>query len=140
MIGQYSHNVDAKGRLFIPARFREELGATFYVTVGMDKYKFLSVFSQAAWRAITEKIATLPIAKANQFRTICGNAVECEPDAQGRILLPQKLRDYAGIQKDVVVVGIMNRCEIWAADQWKANEDENLNPELISQLIGELEI
>lgn len=140
MIGQYQHSLDAKGRLFIPARLREELGSPFYVTIGMDKYKFLSVFSEAGWDALRAKIAALPMAKSGQLRLICANAACCEPDSQGRILIPQNLRDYAQLQKDVVVLGVMNRCEIWSADKWQENEAENLQPELIAQMINELEI
>jgi len=141
MIGQYSHSIDAKGRLFIPARYREELGSTFYVTVGLDdEDNYLSVFSQAAWQAFQEKINSLPFSKSILLRHFCANAADCTPDSQGRILIPQNLRDYAGLRKDVVIVGVLNRCEIWDAEKWQAAEEKNLNPELISQLISELEI
>ena len=140
MIGQYQHSIDAKGRLFIPARLREKLGNTFYVTIGMDKYKFLSVFSEASWKSFTDRIASLPLSKAGQVRLICGNAVCCEADSQGRILLPQKLRDYAELKKDIVVLGVISRCEIWSAENWQANEDANLQPEMIASMIENLEI
>ena len=140
MIGQYQHNMDSKGRLFIPARLREELGSTFYVTIGMDQFKYLSVFSEASWKSFTDRISSLPYSKAGQIRLICGNAVCCEPDAQGRILIPQKLRDYAELQKDIVVLGVITRCEIWSAENWKSNEDANLQPEMIARMIETLEI
>ncbi len=140
VIGQYQHNMDTKGRLFIPARLREKLGSTFYVTIGMDQFKYLSVFSEASWKSFTERISSLPYSKAGQIRLICGNAVCCEPDAQGRILIPQKLRDYAELQKDIIVLGVITRCEIWSAENWRANEDANLQPEMIARMIETLEI
>ena len=140
MIGQYQHSLDAKGRLFIPARLREKLGGTFYVTPGMDQYKYLSVFSQASWDAFAAKIASLPMSKAGQVRLICANAICCEPDSQGRILLPQKLRDYAQLQKEVVILGVVSHCEIWSAENWRENEENNLQPELIAGMINNLDI
>ena len=115
MTGQYAHNIDAKGRLFIPARLREELGQTFHVTVGLDHC--LSVYSDESWAAFTDKVRALPYSKAKALRPLFANAVDCEPDAQGRILIPTKLREYAGLQKEVVVIGSFDRAEIWNAEQ-----------------------
>lgn len=140
MIGQYQHSLDAKGRLFIPARLREELGSPFYVTIGMDRYKYLSVFSEVSWKNFTDRVSSLPYSKAAQIRLICANAICCEPDAQGRILIPQKLRDYAELSKEIVVLGVISRCEIWSAENWRANEEENLRPDLIAHMIETLEI
>ena len=140
MIGQYQHSLDAKGRLFIPARLRDKLGSNFYVTIGMDKYKFLSIFSQASWDDFKAKRTSQPMSKSGQIRLICANAVNCEPDSQGRILLPQKLREYAQLQKEVVILGVISHCEIWSAENWKQNEEENLQPELIADMITNLEI
>ena len=95
--GQYAHNIDAKGRLFIPARLREELGQTFHVTVGLDHC--LSIYSDESWATFTDKVRALPYSKAKALRPLFANAVDCEPDAQGRILIPTKLREYAGLQK-----------------------------------------
>ena len=118
MIGQYQHSIDAKGRLFIPARLREKLGNTFYVTIGMDKYKFLSVFSEASWKNFTDRIASLPLSKAGQVRLICGNAVCCEPDSQGRVVLNNTLIEHAQIAKDAIVVGCGDYAEIWSAEEY----------------------
>ena len=101
MTGQYQHTIDAKGRLFIPAKLREELGDTFYVTMGMDSC--LSIYSDASWARFTEKFESLPYTKTKAMRPLFANAAKCEPDAQGRIVLPQKLRAYAHLEKDVVV-------------------------------------
>ena len=89
MTGQYQHTIDAKGRLFIPAKLREELGDTFYVTMGMDSC--LSIYSDASWARFTEKFESLPYTKTKAMRPLFANAAKCEPDAQGRIVLPQKL-------------------------------------------------
>ena len=97
LTGQYQHSIDAKGRVFIPAKLREELGETFYVTMGMDSC--LSVYSDASWAKFTEKFESLPYTKTKAMRPLFANAAKCEPDSQGRILLPQKLRAYAGMNK-----------------------------------------
>ena len=126
--GQYQHTIDAKGRLFIPAKLREELGDTFYVTMGMDSC--LSIYSDASWARFTEKFESLP--------PLFANAAKCEPDAQGRIVLPQKLRAYAHLEKDVVVIGVSNRAEIWNAEKWAEIEAEELNPENLAAVMEEL--
>ena len=120
MTGQYAHNIDAKGRLFIPARLREELGQTFHVTIGMDHC--LSVYSDESWEAFMEKLRELPYSKAKALRVLSANAVDCEPDGQGRILIPAKLREYANLQKEVVVIGSFDRVEIWNAERWAREE------------------
>ena len=96
MTGQYAHNIDAKGRLFIPAKLREELGQTFHVTIGLDHC--LSIYSNESWDAFMAKLRDLPYSKAKALRVLSANAVDCEPDAQGRILFPAKLRQYADLQ------------------------------------------
>ena len=136
MTGQYQHTVDAKGRLFIPAKLREELGETFYVTMGMDGC--LSVYSDESWAKFTEKFESLPYTRTKVMRPLFANAAKCEPDAQGRILLPAKLRAYAGLQKDVVVIGVSNRAEIWDAEKWYAVEAAELNPENMGAVMEEL--
>lgn len=136
MTGQYQHSIDGKGRLFIPAKLREELGETFYVTMGIDRC--LSVYSDESWGHFTEKFESLPYTKTRAMRPLFANAAKCEPDAQGRILLPAKLREYAELKKDVVVIGVSNRAEIWNAEAWTALEAEELNPENLSAVMEEL--
>ena len=136
MTGQYQHSIDTKGRLFIPAKLREELGDTFYVTMGVDGC--LSVYSDESWGRFTEKFESLPFTKTRAMRPLFANAAKCEPDAQGRILLPAKLREYANLRKDVVVIGVSNRAEIWNADVWTALEAEELNPENLAAVMEEL--
>ena len=136
MYGKYDHSVDAKGRLFVPSKLREELGESFYVTLGLDHC--LSVYTEAGWQAIVDKYNALPISQARKMRFLFANAAKCEPDAQGRILLPAKLRAYAGLQKDVVVIGVSNRAEIWDAEKWYAVEAAELNPENMGAVMEEL--
>ena len=135
MTGQYQHSIDAKGRVFIPAKLREELGETFYVTMGMDSC--LSVYSDASWAKFTEKFESLPYTKTKAMRPLFANAAKCEPDSQGRILLPQKLRAYAGLDKDVVIIGVHNRAEIWSAARWNSEEEE-MTPEKMAACMAEL--
>ena len=125
--GQYAHNIDAKGRLFIPARLREELGQTFHVTVGLDHC--LSIYSDESWAAYS---------KAKALRPLFANAVDCEPDAQGRILIPTKLREYAGLQKEVVVIGSFDRAEIWNAERWAREEAMAFDSGSLEQAMEEM--
>ena len=137
MTGQYQHSIDAKGRLFIPAKLREELGETFYVTMGMDGCP--SVYSDVSWAKFTEKFESLPYTKTKAMRALFANAAKCEPDAQGRILIPAKLRAYAKLEKDVVVIGVSNRAEIWNAERWQAVEEEELDPAKLFAAMEELD-
>ena len=90
MTGTYEHSIDAKSRLFIPAKLREELGSTFYLTMGIDAC--LAIYPMETWNVFTEKFASLPMSQSKVMRPLFANAVKCEPDAQGRIVLPQRLK------------------------------------------------
>jgi len=136
MIGQHQHTIDAKGRLFIPAKFREELGQTFYVTIGLDGC--LSVYSDTKWAALMEKAEALPITKARSLRPLFANAAKCEPDGQGRILIPAKLRAYAALEKDVVITGVSKCVELWCPERWAPIEEDGLNPENLAAAMEEL--
>ena len=119
-IGEYNHTIDAKGRLIIPSKFREVLGDEFVVTKGMDGCLF--VFDNPEWQAFEEKLPALPLIDkgARQFtRFFLAGAASVEVDKQGRILLPAVLRDFAGITKDAVLVGVGSRVEIWSKDRWE---------------------
>ena len=121
-MGEYSHTIDTKGRLIIPSKFREELGETFVVTKGLDGCLF--VFSDEEWKAFEIKLKSLPLTNKNarQFaRFFVAGATPCELDKQGRILLPATLREFAGLEKDVVLTGMLNRIEIWSKEKWKEN-------------------
>ena len=119
-IGSYQHNIDAKGRVFMPAKFREELGEKFVMCRGTVKCIF--VFSREGWDAFTANIANIPTTdmKLQTFiRRLYASASETETDKQGRILLPQKLRQYAGLEKEAFVNGVQNRVEIWDPNEWE---------------------
>jgi len=121
-MGEYNHTVDTKGRLIIPSKFRELLGEEFIVTKGLDGCLF--VFPQNEWLAFEEKLRALPLTQkgARQFtRFFVAGATPCELDKQGRILLPSTLREFAGLDKDVVLAGMLNRIEIWSKAKWTEN-------------------
>ncbi len=136
MTGQYPHNIDAKGRLFIPAALRKELGNTFHVTVGQDHC--LSVFSDESWAAFMDKLKALSYNEVKKLRALFAYAADCEPDAQGRILLPAKLREYAGLEKEVMVVGSYDRVEIWNAERWAALEQEAFSSGALEDAMAEM--
>lgn len=129
-IGQYSHNVDAKGRVSMPSKFRENTeGETFFVTKGTEKCLF--VYSSSEWAKFADNLAKLPITtnpQAGKFaRFFLSGAVECEVDKLGRINIPQYLREYAGIEKDVRVIGVRSRAEIWDAKTWDEYQNNDIN-------------
>ena len=124
MTGTYEHSIDAKGRLFIPAKLREELGVTFYLAMGVDEC--LAIYPQETWNRFTEKFASLPMSQSAAMRPLFANASKCELDSQGRIVIPQKLRKYAGLEKDAVIIGVNDRAEIWSAETWNAREEEKM--------------
>ena len=123
-MGEYNHTIDAKGRLIVPAKFREILGDNFIVTKGLDGCLF--VYPNDEWTRFEEKLKSLPLTNKNarQFtRFFLAGAAACEGDKQGRILLPQGLREFASLEKDVVLVGVASRIEIWSRERW----DESMN-------------
>lgn len=118
-MGEYNHSIDAKGRLIVPAKFREQLGETFVVTKGLDSCLF--VYPNSEWELIQQKFHEMPSTSkdARMFaRFFFAGAAECEVDKQGRILLPKPLLDHAHLEKDVVLAGVMNRVEIWDSAAW----------------------
>ena len=137
MTGAYDHTLDAKGRLSIPARLREDLGDVFYVTLSMDKC--LSAYSAESWQVFSDKINAMPYFKQRKMRPLFAYAAKCELDAQGRILIPQNLRDFAGLRKDVTVVGCNNHAEFWDSETWKAIDTIETTPENIAAAMEELE-
>lgn len=131
LIGQYQHNIDVKSRVIVPAKFREDLGERFYVTKGLDGCLF--VLSELGWKNLQDKIVAMPISKARQLqRFFFSGAAEVEPDKQGRILIPQPLKDYAGIEKDVTFIGTGDRAEIWSTARWTSFND-NLTEDSIAE-------
>ena len=136
MTGTYEHSIDAKGRLFIPAKLREELGVTFYLAMGVDEC--LAIYPQETWNRFTEKFASLPMSQSKKMRSLFANAARCELDSQGRIVIPQKLRKYAGLEKAAVIIGVNDRAEIWSAETWNAREEEEMTPEKMKACLAAL--
>lgn len=138
LMGEYAHSLDSKGRLILPAKFREELGEFFIATKGLDNCLFL--YGKDEWAILEGKLKQLPLAKpeARAFvRFFFAGAAELDCDKQGRFLLPPNLREYAGLEKDVVLIGVSNRIEIWDRQAWD-NYNENISPtvtEIASTLI-----
>lgn len=137
MTGEFQHNLDAKGRLSIPARLREELGNVFFVTISMEKC--LSAYSAESWEVFSEKVNAMPFVKQVKMRPLFAYAAKCETDAQGRILIPQNLRDFAGLQKEVAVIGCNNHAEFWDAQEWVKASSIETTPENIMAVMQELE-
>ena len=136
LIGQYQHNIDVKNRVIVPAKFREDLGERFYVTKGLDGCLF--VLSEEGWNKLQDKIVAMPMSKARQLqRFFFSGAAEVEPDKQGRILIPQPLRDYASIEKDVTFIGTGDRAEIWSTERWTQFND-NLTEDSIAEAMDVL--
>jgi len=122
--GEYKHAIDRKGRLILPAKFREAAKINFiekfFITRGLDKCLFM--FSEEEWRSQEQKFKAMPFTKKESRtfnRLYFSGAVEILPDRQGRILLPQYLKEFAGIKRDVMIVGVSNRVEIWSSEQWE---------------------
>ena len=133
LIGEYEHSLDAKGRLIMPAKFREDLGEKFIITKGLDGCLF--VFSSTEWTKFEEKLATLPISNkdARAFtRFFFAGAMDCELDKQGRFLISSNLREFAGLTKDVKIIGMNSRVEIWSKEKW-TECDENISADEIAE-------
>ena len=123
-MGEYNHTIDAKGRLIVPSKFREKLGEEFVVTKGLDDCLF--VYPLDEWAHIEEAFRKVPLTnkKARDFvRFFFAGAASCEVDKQGRILLPPNLRSYAGLEKEIVSAGVLNRVEIWDKEKWEKSND-----------------
>ena len=134
-IGEYEHSVDPKGRLIMPAKLRDEIGEKFVVTKGLDGCLF--AYSQNEWLAFEEKLKTLPLTSKNArdfTRFFLSGAIECEIDKQGRFLLTSNLREFAGLEKDVVIIGVNTRIEIWSKEKWSSySSDDNINVDEIAE-------
>ncbi len=122
-MGEYNHTIDAKGRIIIPSKFREALGDEFVVTQGLDGCLF--VYPNEEWMNFVTQLKNLPGSKeARQLqRYFMAGAAGCEVDKQGRILIPNKLREQAGLEKDIVFVGVLSKIEIWSKEKWESNND-----------------
>lgn len=142
LIGEYNHNLDIKGRLAIPVKFREKLGGGAIITRGLDNCLF--VFSTKEWEILVSKLINLPLSQANSrafVRLMLSGARDVEFDNQGRILIPDYLRQYAGLKKNVVIAGLYNRIEIWDEERWKEYKQKTESrTEEIAEKLSELGI
>ena len=142
LIGEFEHSLDAKGRLIMPAKLRETISENFIVTKGLDGCLF--AFSIAEWTNFEEKLKALPLSNRNSrefTRFFLSGASECEIDKQGRFLIPANLRESANMQKDVVIIGVGTRIELWDKEKWNSyNSDENMSVEDIAENMTNLGI
>ena len=135
-MGTYEHGLDAKGRVIVPAKLRDDLGASFVLTLGLDGCLF--AYPMAEWDGFIEKLGELPGTKEARKlqRHFLASAAPCEVDKQGRALIPAKLREYAGLERDTVFVGVLSKIEIWSKERWEDNDDYN-NIEDIAEHMSE---
>lgn len=136
-LGEYEHALDSKNRIFIPAKYREELGETFVITKSVDKC--LTVYTMAEWEKLKEKLDALPGTKSRQIkRFIYANASDVQSDSQGRVLISSALREYAGIEKNAVIIGVGSYLEIWSEEEWNREKDAEVSED-IAHLMEELD-
>lgn len=139
LIGSYLHNIDKKGRVFVPAKFREDLGERFVVSKSLDGQRCLTVYAIEEWDKLSKKISELPYLAANKLkRFLNSGAAEAVPDAQGRILVPQSLREYADLSGEAYIIGASNTVEIWNKNEWE-KQQESVTGENIAELMETLD-
>lgn len=140
-IGEYQHAIDNKNRMIIPSKFREELGSSFVLTKGLDGC--LYAYTTSEWKILEEKLKGLPLTSkdARAFvRFFFSGANEIEADKQGRALIPQNLMEYAGIEKEIVSIGVSTRIEIWSKSKWDEYNNSNIDLDGIAEKMSELGI
>lgn len=141
-LGEYQHSLDSKGRITIPSKFREQLTDHFVATKGLENCIFL--YTMDEWHSIEEKLRSLPFTRADVrsfARFFFSGASELEVDKQGRTVLPANLREYAGIDRDVVIIGVGSRAEIWSSDKWaEYNQDKAGHYEQLAESLVDLGI
>lgn len=142
LIGEYAHSIDAKGRLIMPAKLKDDIGEKFVITKGLDGCLF--VYSQKEWSNFEEKLRAFPLTNKDAralIRFFLAGAMECEIDKQGRFLITSNLREFAGLEKEVIIVGVLNKIEIWSKDKWtEYSEKENMEADEIAEKMSNLGI
>ena len=142
LLGEYNHNLDTKGRVSVPSKFREDLGESFIVTKGLDNCLF--AYSKKEWETFEIKLKSLPMTNTNArnfIRFFFSGATECEIDKLGRINIPLVLREYAGLKKDITIIGVSTRVEIWDKEKWNNyTSPENMDVDEIASQMSELGI
>jgi MraZ protein len=139
-IGEYSHSIDPKKRLAVPSKFRSELKNKVVVTRGLDKCLF--IYPVKVWTELANKLGTMPVGESNTrsfVRLMLAGAVDVEVDGQGRILVPDYLKKYAGLAKNVIIAGLYNRLEIWDEKKWNEYKGKaEKNTDEIAEQLGKL--
>ncbi|HEY5525785.1 MAG TPA: division/cell wall cluster transcriptional repressor MraZ [Clostridium sp.] len=141
LIGEYQHALDIKNRIIVPSKLREDLGNNFVITKGLDGC--LYAYPLGEWKILQEKLKMLPLTNkdARAFvRFFFAGACEVEMDKQGRGLIPQNLKEYAGIEKEIVSIGVLTRVEIWSKEKWKEYNDSNVDYQSIAEKMSDLGI
>ena len=138
MTGTYEHSIDNAGRLIVPSKLRDKLGSAFYLAVGVKEN--LTLYPMETWDKLRQRVSELSTTDAAAMDLFFASAQLCEADKQWRFQIPSYLKDYAKIDKDVVVTGNNDRAQIWSADNWKAKTSQQLNPETIANLMKNLGI
>lgn len=142
LLGEYKHSLDAKGRIAIPAKFRDKVGAGAIITRGLDSCLF--IFAEKEWQTLVQKIVALPLSQANSRafgRLMLAGATDAELDKQGRILIPDYLRKFANLKKQAVVTGLYSRMEIWDEERWEKYKAKTESAsEDIAEQLGQLGI
>ena len=138
MFGKYKHTLDPKGRVFVPAKLREKLGTEFYIAKAPDAC--LTIYTEAEWQRLQDHFNELPPSKSRHMRVFLANVCKCEPDKQGRFLIPTTLRDYAGLKQDVTLIGQAGHAEIWDTESYDRLEAEMLTPENLAAGMEGLEL
>jgi MraZ protein len=140
-MGEYRHNLDEKGRVIVPSKYREQLGELFVLTKGLDGCLFIYPLSE--WSVFEQKLKQLPLTNTNArkfVRFFLSGAIECNVDKQGRILIPSNLRVYSEIEKDIVFIGMSSRIEIWSIHKWNHYNEEEFSAEILAEKMEELGI
>ena len=135
LIGEYEHNLDAKGRISMPAKLKKDMGETFVLTKGLDGCLF--AFSENEWINFESKLKTLPLSDKNArnfVRFFLSGATECEIDKQGRFLIPSNLREVANLEKEAIIIGVGTRLEIWNKSTWNNKEKEISVDEIVENM------
>jgi len=142
LIGEYEHSIDTKGRLIMPAKLKEDIGEKFVITKGLDGCLF--VYSEKEWQNFEEKLRAFPLTNKDAralMRFFLAGAMECEIDKQGRFLIAGNLREFAGLEKEVVIIGVLNKVEIWSKEKWlEYSQKENNEADDIAEKMANLDL
>ena len=136
-MGEFNHSIDVKNRVIVPAKFRDELGEQFVVSAGLDGCLYLT--KKADWEEFAKRLAELPMTNESRqlVRFFMRNAQECEPDKQGRIVIPQGLKDLAGLEKDIVMIGSVSKVEIWSKEKLDSQSGDESMEDIVEKLSTE---